>query len=139
MDYRPGKVAKLGEFSDVWEKQMLQQQKPSSVKAGQSHLRTHIRPWLQQTRLEDFTVQAQQAFVTRLSQHVSRKTIVNVLGTLASMLRTAKAWGYCCHTIALKEWALPADAVRKQARFFTGVQVRKIIAVAAEPYRTISV
>ncbi len=136
VDYRPGKVTKLGEFSEVWEKQVLQQQKPSSVKAAQSHLRTYIRPWLQQTRLEEFTVQVQQNFVTRLSQHVSRKTIVNVLGTLASMLRTAKSWGYCCQTIALKELALPADTVRKQARFFTGEQVRKIIAVAAEPYRT---
>jgi len=136
VDYRPGKVTKLGEFSEVWEKQVLQQQKPSSIKAAQSHLRTYIRPWLQQTRLEEFTVQAQQNFVTRLSQHVSRKTTINVLGTLASMLRTAKSWGYCCHTIALKELALPPESVRKQVRFFTGEQVRKIIAVAAEPYRT---
>jgi len=135
-DYRPGKVAKLGEFSEIWEKQVLQLQKPSSIKAAQSHLRTYIRPWLQQTRLEEFTVQAQQNFVTRLSQHVSRKTIVNVLGTLGSMLRTAKSWGYCCHPMALNELALPPEVLRKHTRFFTGEQVRRIIAIATEPYRT---
>jgi integrase len=135
-DYRPGKFAKMRDFADTWEAQVLAQQKPSSVKAAQSHLKIYIRNWLGEVRLEDFTRQAQQNFVTRLSQRVSRKTVRNVLGTLGSMLRTAKSWGYCCHTITMNELALPAEEVRKQVRFFTGDQARKIIAVAAEPYRT---
>jgi integrase len=135
-DYRPGKFAKFRDFADTWEVQVLAQQKPSSVKAAQSHLRTYIRKWLGDVRLEEFTRQAQQNFVTRLSQQVSRKTVVNVLGTLGSMLRTAKAWGYCCHTITLRELALPPGGVGKQARFFTAEQVRRIVAIAAEPYRT---
>ncbi len=135
-DYRPAKFAEFRDFADTWEAQVLALQKPSSVKAAQSHLKTYIRKWLGDVRLEDFTRQAQQHFVTRLSQHVSRKTVLNVLGTLGSMLRTAKSWGYCCHTIAMNELALPPEDLRRQARFFTGEQVRKIIAVAAEPYRT---
>ena len=82
VDYRPGRVAKLEEFSGQWEKQVLQLQKPSSKKAAESHLRTYIRPWLGQVRLEELTVQRQQVFVAQLSQRVSRKTVLNVLATL---------------------------------------------------------
>lgn len=136
LDYRPEKFAKMSDFADVWETEVLIHQKPSSVKAAQSHLRTYIRKWLGNVRLEDFTCQAQQNFVTRLSRSVSRKTVLNVLGTLGSMLRKAKSWGYCCHTISVRDLALPADEIRKSARFFNGDEARKIIMLASEPYRT---
>ncbi len=80
------------------------------------------------TELRDAT------FAIRLTKDHSQR--VGDTCFYASMLRTAKAWDYCCHTIALKELPLPADALPKQARFFTGGQVRRIIAVAVEPYRT---
>lgn len=136
VDYRPGRVAKLEEFSDLWEKQVLQHQKPSSKKAAESHLRTYIRPWLGQVRLEELTVQRQQIFVSQLSQRVSRKTVLNVLATLSSILRTAKAWGYCCQTIDVGDLALPSDELHEPARFFTAEQVKRILAIAPEPYRT---
>lgn len=135
-DYRPGRFAKVGEFTEIWEREVLQHHKPSSIKAAQCHLRTYIRPWLRDTRLDEFSPQAQQNFVTRLSQHVSRKTVLNVLSTLGSIIRTAKAWGYCCHLIDRGNLTLPADEVSKPARFFTADQARRILAVASEPYRT---
>ncbi|HZP33624.1 MAG TPA: tyrosine-type recombinase/integrase [Candidatus Acidoferrales bacterium] len=137
VDYRPAKFGKLGEFSQTWEREVLQHHKPSSVRAAQSHLRTYIRPWLGEIRLEELTAQAQQNFVTRLSQRVSRKTVLNVLTTLGSILRTAKSWGYCCHTINWGDLTLPADEVRKPSRFFTADEARRILAIASEPYRTI--
>jgi len=136
IDYQPERFGKIGEFSETWEREVLQHHKPSSIKAAQSHLRTYVRPWLNEMRLEDFTVRAQQSFVTRLSQVVARKTALNVLSTLSSILRTAKSWGYCCHAINLAELRLPAGAVREDARFFTAEQVRRILAVAPEPFRT---
>jgi len=135
-DYRPGKFAKFRDFADMWEAQVLVHQKPSSVKAAQSHLRNYIRKWLGDVRLEDFTRQAQQSFVTRLSQRISQKTVLNVLGTLSSMLRTAKSWGYCCHTITMNELARPAEPVRERPRSFTGEEAKRIIEFASEPYRT---
>ena len=71
---------------------MLTHQKPSSVKAAKSHLRTYIRKHLGKVFLHELTPQIQQNFVTLLSQKVSRKTVLNVLGTLNSMMRTAKSW-----------------------------------------------
>lgn len=137
LDYRPAKFGKFSELAEVWEKQVLALQKPSSVKASQSHLRTYIRPWLGSVRLEDFNCQAQQNFVTRLiAKGVSRKTVLNVLCTLSSMLKKAKTWNYCCHAIAIRDLALPADVIKKQPRFFNGEEARKIITLAEEPYRT---
>ena len=54
--------------------------------------------------------QVQQNFVTLLSQKgVSRKTVLNVLGILSSMMGTAKSWGYCTQAITTGELALPAS------------------------------
>ena len=136
VDYRPGRIASLDEFSDLWEKQVLQQQKPSSRKAAESHLRTYIRPWLGKVRLEELGVQRQQAFVNQLSKRVSRKTVLNVLATLSSILHTAKRWGYCSQTVNIGDLALPTEEIREQAPCFKAEQVKQILATASEPYRT---
>jgi integrase len=135
-DYRPSKFSTVEKFADAWELQVLTHQKPSSVKAATSHLKTHIRKHLGKVLLHELTPQIQQNFVTLLSQKVSRKTVLNVLGILSSMMRTAKSWGYCTQAVTTRELALPGDEVRKQTRFFNGEEARKIITVASEPYRT---
>jgi hypothetical protein len=136
VDYRPGKFAKIGEFSKVWEREILAHKKPSSVKSAESLLRTYIRPWLGEVRLEEFTGQAQQNFLTRLPQRVSRKTTVNVLSTLGSIIRTAKKWGYLCSPIVMRELALPAKELRKQTRSYSPDEVGRIIFTASQPWRT---
>ena len=135
-DYRPSKFVTVEKFADAWESQVLTHQKPSSVKAARSHLRTYIRKHLEKVLLHELTPQIQQNFVTLLSQKVSRKTVLNVLGILSSMMRTAKSWGYCTQAITTTELTLPADKIRKQTRFFNGEEARKIITLASEPYRT---
>src|SRR5580765_5618705 len=42
-DYRPSKFTSIEKFADAWEIQVLTHQKPSSVKAAKSHLKTYIR------------------------------------------------------------------------------------------------
>jgi integrase len=135
-DYRPSKFTNLEKFADTWQAQVLVHQKPSSVKAVKSHLKTYIRKHLGKVLLHELTPQLQQNFVTLLSQRVSRKTVLNVIGTLSSMVRTAKSWGYCTQAIVTSELTLPADELKKQTRFFNGDEARKIIMLAAEPYRT---
>ena len=135
-DYRPSKFVTLEKFADTWESQVLIHQKPSSVKAAKSHLRTHIRKHLGKVLLHELTPQIQQNFVTLLSQKkVSRKTVLNIFGTLNSMVDTAKSWGYCTQAVTASELALPVEEVRKQPRFFNGEEARRIINVAPEPYR----
>jgi len=135
-DYRPSKFSTIEKFADTWESQVLIHQKPSSVKAAKSHLRTYIRKHLGKVLLHELTPQIQQNFVTLLSLKVSRKTVLNILSTLSSMMSTAKSWGYCTQAITIGELALPSEEIRKQARFFNGEEARKIIMLASEPYRT---
>jgi integrase len=135
-EYRPSRIITLDKFADTWETEVLTHQKPSSVKAVKAHLRTHIRKHLGKVLLHELTTQIQQNFVTLISQKVSRKTVLNVLGTLSSMMRTAKSWGYCAQPVVTSELALPSDELRKPARFFNGEEARKIITLAPEPYRT---
>jgi hypothetical protein len=71
--YRPSKFSTVDKFADTWESQVLVHQKPSSVKAAKSHLRTYIRKHLGKVLLHELTPQMQQNFVTLLAAKVSLK------------------------------------------------------------------
>jgi integrase len=135
-DYRPGRVATLADFAETWQEQVLCQLKPTSVRAAKSHLKNHILPMLGRFRLDEIGREQQQFFVTRLSRELSRKTVLNVLGILSSMLSTAKKWGYVCIKVELGNIVLPAGEVKPEPRFFTPTQVTQILELAAEPFRT---
>jgi integrase len=135
-EYRPGRVASIAEFAEKWQAEILIHRKPSTVRAAKSHLKTYILPQLGKMQLDDLGRERQQAFATRLVSKVSRKTVVNILGTLSTMLTTAKEWGYICEAVKLGALALPESPLRPAARFFSGEEAKKIIAAASNPYRT---
>ena len=135
-EYRPGRVATLSEFAERWELEILSRRKPSTQKAAKSHLAAHILPFMGKLRLDAIGVENQQALVTHLADKVSPKTLVNVIGTLSSMLTTAKNWGYICEGVSLKRLALPDRGVKKEVRCFTAGDVRRILELATEPWRT---
>jgi len=66
---------------------------------------------------------------------VSRKTVLNILSTLSSMLATAKNWGFSSGEIALRKLVLPERNVHVPAHF-TRSQVESILSLANEPWRT---
>ncbi len=124
LSYRPGRVGTFGEFIERWKTEVLTTQKPSSVRAVRSHLNCYIVPELGKIRLDQFGVENQQRFITRMperavSKAVSRKTIQNVLGTLSAILTTARNWGYTCEPIKLEHLRLPARGVKYEAPSFT--------------------
>jgi integrase len=138
LDYRPGRVATFGEFIERWKTEILTKQQPSSARSVKSHLICYILPQLTSLRLEQFGVENQQTFVTRVFEKgVSRKTILDVIGTLSSILSTARDWGYTCDQIDMKRLRLPPRAARYEAPFFTVDQLQKILAIAEEPWRTL--
>ena len=117
LDYRPGRAATFGEFIERWKTEVLTTQKPSSARAVRSHLKCYIMPELGKLRLDQFGVENQQMFITRMpgratEKAVSRKTILNVLGTLSTILTTARDWGYNCEQISLTKLRLPPRAGR---------------------------
>lgn len=135
-DYRPGRIATLAEFASRWKEEVLPQHKPSSRKAAESYLRCHILPQLGAMRLDALGKEAQQVFVTRLSRTVARKTVLNVVGTLSTMLKKAKEWGYLCEPVDSSSLEFPQEPVRPEPRFFTAEQVRDILEAAKEPFHT---
>ena len=114
---------------------MLSKRKASTVHAAESHLKIQILPLLGKFRLYELGVENQQMFVTRLSGTISRKMLLNVLGTLSSMLTTAQNWGYVCEGINFRKIALPEKAITKEPRCFTAQEARSIILAAAGPFR----
>jgi integrase len=133
--YRPSRTATIAEFAERWKEQVLSQRKPSTKKAAKSHLEAYIVPRLGNLKLEDLGVENQQMFVGYLAEKVSRKTVLNVVGTLSSMLNTAKNWGYVCEGVSVNRLVLPKREVRPQAKTFTPEQAKAILELAQDPWR----
>ena len=134
--YRPGRISTLVEFSERWQADVLSQRKASTVKAAKSHLRCSILPQLGTMRLDQLGKENVQSFVRYLSKKYTRKTVLNILGTLSALLNTAKEWGYVCEGMNRRGLALPVEGERKRARFFALEEARQIIAKAEEPFAT---
>ena len=111
--------------------------KGGTTRAAESHLRAHILPKLGSLTLPEINTKTVQSFVAYLATGRSRKTVENVLLTLSSILRTAKAWDYACGGFSLTDITMPREGVKKEQRCFTDKEVGKILAAAPEPFGTI--
>jgi integrase len=128
----------LETFVKEWRINVAVNLKSSTARAAESHLRAHILPKLGSLTLTEINTKAVQAFVAHLATGGrSRKTVENVLLTLSSILRKAKAWDYACGIFSLADITLPREGVKKEQRCFTDEEVGKILAAAPEPYGTI--
>jgi integrase len=138
LDYRATRISTFEGFVARWKVEVLTRQQDSSARAVRSHLKCYIVPQLAKLRLEQFGPENQQTFISRVSENgVSRKTILNVLGTLSSILSTARDWGYNCEQIDVSKLRLPPREARYEAPHFTIEQLNKILAIAEEPWRTL--
>jgi len=127
----------LRAFTVEWEQHVGATLKPSTLRAVKSHLRTHILPRMGDLPLTACTVRNVQAFISALAvAGLSRKTIENILTTLHSLLGTAKKWGYVPAVFERSALSLPREGERKESRFFSAEQVRRIIAASKEPFAT---
>jgi integrase len=128
----------LAEFVDEWRRDVAVNLKGSTTRAAESHLRAHIFPKLGSLHLAEITTRAVQAFVAHLAGGGrSRKTAENVLLTLSSLLKTARAWGYACGDFRFADLTLPREGVKKEPRCFTDDEMQRIITNAPEPMSTI--
>lgn len=132
--YQPTRIATVAEFAARWREEVLAKRKPSTVRSANSHLDSHILPQLGKLRLDQVGPENQQVFVNQLAG-ASRKTVLNILSTLSSMLATAKNWRFSSGEIALRKLVLPERNVHVPAHF-TRSQVESILSLANEPWRT---
>jgi integrase len=135
---QPKKGKTLRTFVQEWESSVAPTLKPSTVRAAQSHLRTHILPAMGDAPLTAITTRNVQAFISSMSTNgLTRKSCENVLQTLSSLVKTAKAWRYIPEVFERAALSLPRAAEKTEERFFTAEQVKLIIAASEEPYSTL--
>lgn len=135
--YRPRRTATLAHFVESWRENVLTLRKPSSAKAAESHLRVYLIPKLGKLKLEELTQEAIQQLVSMLSRRVARHTVLNVVGTLGGIIKSAKAYGYTCGNFSRDALVLPAMRITKQPRFFSAGELARILSAATEePFRT---
>jgi integrase len=128
----------LEAFVKEWRTSVAVNLKGSTTRAAESHLRAHIIPKLGSLPLTEINTKTVQSFVAYLATGGrSKKTVENVLLTLSSILRTAKAWDYACGGFSLTDITMPREGVKKEQRCFTDAEVGKILSVAPEPFGTI--
>jgi integrase len=137
LDYRPVKRTTFSEFAERWKSQVAELLKPSTAKVAASHLRFHLVPAFGRMRLDEIGQEQVQMFVGKLAKGRSRHTVLNVMGTLLSVLKRARKWGYVAVEIHLRDLTIPSSGPSRPGRFFTAEQVRSILALASEPWRTI--
>ncbi len=137
LDYRPVKRATFVEFAERWKSQVAELLKPSTAKVAASHLRFHLVPSFGRMRLDEIGQEQVQVFVGKLAKGRSRHTVLNVLGTLLSVLKRARKWGYLVAEVRLCDLTIPSSKPSKPGRFFTAEQVRSILALASEPWGTV--
>jgi len=135
VSYRPGRISTVEDFAEIWKREVLSKRKPSTIHAAESHLKNQITPHLGKLRLDQLGVESQQVFINRIAGKVSRKTVLNVIGTLSSMLTTAKNWGYVSDSVSRSKLALPERSIQQKASCFSAEHARQIIAAASGQYR----
>jgi integrase len=108
----------------------------STVRQRQSHLRCQILPRFGTSALMALDVSALQRFATEMLATHSRKTIVNVLGTVFAILDYAQKCGMRTPEVNFSALTIRADRGEHEPAYFKPEDVAKIVGAAKEPYKT---
>src|SRR5260370_32285542 len=121
---------------DAWRSAVAPQLSPATVRQRESYLRTHILPKFADTMTDSLDVPTMQQFATVLQRSVSPKTVINVVGTVFSILRYAKKCRMRTADVSFRDLTL-RSAEPSERRFFSSESTCRIIAAAKDPYKTI--
>jgi integrase len=125
------------EVAATYMKDIAPQLSIATVRQRTSHLHAHLLPQFGSSALMALDLQTLQRFVTRLSGTISRKSILNVLGTITAVLAYAKKCGIRVPDIPAGSLTLAGDRDGAEAVYFKQADVQRIIQQAREPYKTI--
>jgi integrase len=105
------------------------------VRIGPLAVPDYIEPVLGHYRLDQVKGGIPQLLVNDLRRRgLSRKTILNALSTLASMLGAARDWNYLAPELDWRKLRLPVEELQKPERFFTPDESPRIIDASPEPW-----
>lgn len=125
-------------FAEVAKTQMKDvapQLSPATKRQRESHLRAHLFPRFGEMALMAIDVPALQRFVTDLG--ACRKSTLNLLVTITAVLSYAKKCNIRVPEIPVGSITISGDRDGAEAVYFKLDEVRQIIQLAPEPYKTI--
>lgn len=111
----------------------------ATVRQRTSHLRAHLLPRFGQMAVMGIDIPTLQEFVTDISRTVSRKSVLNMLGTIYAVLKYAEKCGVRVPNIPHGSITLTGDRDGAEAAYFKRADIPRIIKMAREPYRTMFV
>ena len=135
VDYRPGRVATVEQLAERWKTEILALRKPSGIAPKLCALNRYIIPQFGNLRLDSLGAENHQMFITSLTKSVkSSLSVVTIFTTLASMLSTARKWGYICEPVRWEDLVFPPRDPQP-GRTFTVEQAKRIISEAECPFK----
>lgn len=127
----------FGEVAKTYMNDVAPQLSISTVRQRGSHLNAHLLPRFGSMALMGIDIPTLQRFVTELSGSVERKTVLNLLGTLNAVLAYAKKCGIRVPDVPAGSLVIAGDRDGSEAVYFKQADIRRILQLAREPYRTI--
>jgi integrase len=127
----------FAEVTQLWRQAIAPNLAPATVRQRESYLRAHILPRFAAASVQSLGVHELQQFATDLRKSLSRKTVLNVLGAVFTILDYARRCGIRVPAVRFKDLELGSQAGQRSVPFFTREQASRIISTAREPYKTI--
>jgi integrase len=127
----------FSEVTELWRRAVAPNLSPSTVRQRESYLKNHLMPRFANASVSSLGVPEIQQFATDLRKSISRKTVLNVLGTVFTILDYAGRCGIRVPQVRFKDLELGSDAGASPVPFFSRDQATRIVALAQEPYKTI--
>jgi integrase len=126
----------FAEVTELWRRAIAPNLSPSTLRQRESYLRAHLLPRFAKAAVQSLDVNELQQFATDLRKSVSRKTVLNILGTVFTILDYAGRCGIRVPKVRFKDLELGSNAGSSSVPFFTRDQAMRIVAEAKEPYKT---
>ncbi|MBI4635684.1 MAG: site-specific integrase [Candidatus Rokubacteria bacterium] len=132
----------MAEFAAKWDEDYLDVQlrlgrlKESTLVGYRCNLRLHIVPFFGRMRLGDITLPHVREFIkTLLGKGLAPKSVALVMVILKEMLKHAVQWGYLDANPA--QYAERPRGEDKELEVLTPPEIRRLLAHAEEPFRTL--
>jgi len=121
----------------AWRSAIAPHLSPATVRQRESYFRKHVLPRFKDAAPHTLDVGTLQQFATELRKTLSRKTVINILGAVFSILDYAGRTGTRVSKVAFADIRLGSETTRPRTPYFTREQASRIIRSAAEPYQTL--
>jgi integrase len=127
----------FAEVTELWRRAIAPNLSPSTVRQRESYLHAHVLPRFAEAAVQSLGINEIQQFATDLRKSISRKTVLNVLGAVFTILDYAGRCGIRVPQVRFKDLELGSGAGASTVPFFSREQATRIVALAKEPYKTI--